>query len=82
VALKAVGCEMRRQALCGAQKGYHGTSGRSFIGVEDEDLGNKAWWIERGEKREILGYFVLENSEKSDVGVDVRLEGDIIKSGS
>ncbi len=37
---------------------------RGFIGV----LENKAWRLERSEKRQVFPFFVLESSEKSDVG--------------
>ncbi len=50
------------------------------ICVEREDLENKTWWLERGEKRELLGFFVIESSEISDFGVDGRLGGDIAES--
>ncbi len=38
------------------------------IGVESEDLEDKIWWLEKGDKREIGLFFVLESSEKSALG--------------
>ncbi len=75
----AVGCGKRMPACCGAQRGFMDVLVRGTIGVESEDLENKTWWPEIGEKREL--FFVLSSSEESAVGVDERLAGDIIEAG-
>jgi hypothetical protein len=41
---------------------------RGSIGFQSEDLENKAWRLERGEKRQLLSFLVLESNEKSAVG--------------
>ncbi len=52
---------------------------RGAVGFEGEDLENKTWWLETGEKREIDLFFVLESSLKSIVVVDGRLVGEPLR---
>ena len=48
------------------------------VGVESEYLlQNKTGWLERCEEGQVFSFFVLDGGEKSVVGVDERLGGDI-----